>query len=162
MWDEIEAAEGLPLRIAAGEKGLYEIRFAPFGAAPEGSRDPNHPLLVEAAAQLRAYFDARLREFSLPLDPQGTPFQLRVWRELVNIPYGATRTYGDIAAAIGSPDAVRAVGAANGTNPIAIVIPCHRVIGANGKLTGYAGGMETKRRLLDLELGYAWAGRSGG
>ena len=100
---------------------------------------------------MRAYFERRLRDFDLPLDAQGTEFQRRVWRELTTIPYGRTRSYMKIAEAIGSPRAVRAVGAANGSNPIPIVIPCHRVIGASGRLVGYGGGLPLKRRLLDLE-----------
>ena len=120
---------------------------------PEGTFDPHHPLLNEAAQQLRNYFAGDLREFNLPLDPQGTDFQRRVWRELTAIPYGATRSYMQIANAIGAPKAVRAVGAANGANPIAIVVPCHRVIGASGKLVGYGGGLPLKQRLLALERG---------
>jgi O-6-methylguanine DNA methyltransferase len=107
--------------------------------------------LEEAARQLRAYFAGEAREFNLPLDMQGTEFQKRVWRELLAIPYGETRGYGEIAAAMGAPKAVRAVGAANGANPIPIVVPCHRVIGAAGKLVGYGGGLALKRRLLELE-----------
>jgi methylated-DNA-[protein]-cysteine S-methyltransferase len=106
---------------------------------------------VEATSQLRAYFAGRLREFQLPLDLRGTDFQLRVWRQLLTIPYGETRSYSQIARAIGAPAAARAVGAANGANPISIVVPCHRVIGGSGKLVGYGGGLALKRRLLDLE-----------
>jgi methylated-DNA-[protein]-cysteine S-methyltransferase len=109
------------------------------------------PLLVEAVRQLEAYFRGELREFQLPLDFEGTDFQKRVWRQLQTIPYGQTRSYSEIARAIGSPQAVRAVGAANGANPIAIVVPCHRVIGASGKLVGYGGGLPLKKRLLELE-----------
>jgi methylated-DNA-[protein]-cysteine S-methyltransferase len=108
--------------------------------------------------QLTAYFEGRLREFDLALDPEGTPFQLRVWEELRRIPYGEVRSYSDVAAAIGQPKAVRAVGAANGSNPIPIVVPCHRVTGANGKLTGYGGGLPLKRYLLDLEAGARFGG----
>ena len=102
---------------------------------------------------MRAYFAGELRRFDLPLDLAGTDFQRRVWLELTRIPYGETRSYQDLARAIGSPKAVRAVGAANGANPVAIVVPCHRVIGAGGKLVGYGGGLPLKRRLLDLERG---------
>ena len=101
--------------------------------------------------QLRAYFAGKLRRFDLPLDLQGTEFQLRVWRELEAIPFGETRSYSQIATAIGAPRAVRAVGAANGANPIPIVVPCHRVIGAAGNLVGYGGGLPLKKRLLELE-----------
>jgi len=102
---------------------------------------------------MRAYFAGQLRRFELPLDLAGTEFQKRVWLELTRIPYGETRTYQEMASAIGAPKAVRAVGAANGANPVVIVVPCHRVIGANGKLTGYGGGLPLKRRLLTLERG---------
>ena len=107
----------------------------------------------EGVRQVLEYFAGTRREFSLPLRPNGTPFQLRVWRALTEIPYGETRTYGDIARAIGAPGAARAVGGANNKNPIAIIVPCHRVIGANGALTGYAGGLDKKDFLLKLEKG---------
>ena len=110
--------------------------------------------IKEAAQQLDAYWAGDLFDFDLPLAPGGTPFQNKVWAALRTIPYGTTVSYGDIARKIGSPTASRAVGAANGRNPIAIVVPCHRVIGANGTLTGYAGGLDMKRALLDHELGY--------
>ena len=106
---------------------------------------------AEAIAQLRAYFSAELRDFSLPLDPQGTAFQRSVWDALLEIPYGATASYGEIARRIDRPKASRAVGAANGDNPLPIVVPCHRVIGASGKLTGFGGGLEIKAALLALE-----------
>ncbi|PZT70766.1 cysteine methyltransferase [Streptomyces sp. SW4] len=107
----------------------------------------------EAAGQLAAYFDGRLREFSLELRLDGTPFQRAVWDQLRRIPYGETRTYGRLADALGNPAASRAVGLANGRNPIGIIVPCHRVIGATGDLTGYGGGLGRKRRLLDFERG---------
>ncbi len=125
--------------------------------------DPKYPLepsprgedgvLNAARRQLDRYFTDKLRVFDLPLAPLGTPFQQRVWAALLEIPYGVTRSYGALAAAIGAPKASRAVGLANGRNPISIIVPCHRVIGANGSLTGYGGGMERKRQLLDLEQG---------
>jgi methylated-DNA-[protein]-cysteine S-methyltransferase len=102
--------------------------------------------------QLTLYFEGKLRQFDLRLAPRGTPFQLQVWRALCDIPYGQTRSYGEIARRIGTPSA-RAVGLANGSNPIAIIIPCHRVIGSNGSLTGYGGGLPIKRALLELERG---------
>lgn len=102
-------------------------------------------------AQLEAYFKGELQEFDLPLNPEGSEFQLKVWKELLKIPYGTTITYGVLAKRLGDPKASRAVGLANGKNPIWIIIPCHRVIGANGKLTGYAGGLDVKLRLLQLE-----------
>jgi methylated-DNA-[protein]-cysteine S-methyltransferase len=108
-------------------------------------------LLLQAADQLRAYFAGELREFDLPLAPRGTPFQRRVWDAVSAIPYGGTATYAETAVAIGRPSACRAVGAANGRNPLPVIVPCHRVIGAAGELTGYGGGLERKRSLLDLE-----------
>jgi methylated-DNA-[protein]-cysteine S-methyltransferase len=113
--------------------------------------DPASEPFSIAADQLAAYFDGRLTEFTVPLAPAGTPFQRRVWAELRAIPYGETWSYGQLASKIGNPAAVRAVGLANGRNPIAVVIPCHRVIGSDGSLTGYGGGLDRKRYLLDLE-----------
>jgi O-6-methylguanine DNA methyltransferase len=117
----------------------------------QDTRSGKHAIAAEAERQLRAYFAGQLRRFELPLDMRGTEFQLRVWRELENIPYGETRSYTQIAAAINAPQAVRAVGAANGANPIPIIVPCHRVIGSSGKLVGYGGGLPLKKRLLALE-----------
>jgi len=107
----------------------------------------------EAAAELDAYFKGELRQFSVALDIRGTDFQRRVWDALLSIPYGETRSYGEIARAIGHPTAIRAVGLANRANPICIIVPCHRVIGADGKLVGYGGGLHRKQALLDLESG---------
>lgn len=115
------------------------------------TRVDHDPVLVEAERQLLEYFAGKRRMFSLGLDFNGTPFQKKVWQALLTIPYGETRTYGAIAAALGEPKAVRAVGAANGRNPISIIAPCHRVIGASGHLTGFAGGLESKAFLLRLE-----------
>ena len=112
----------------------------------------------EARRQMEAYFAGELTAFELPLAPSGTPFQEKVWLALRTIPYGKTASYRDIAIQVGNPTAVRAVGAANGRNPISIIVPCHRVIGANGSLTGYGGGMERKRWLLDLEARVLAAG----
>lgn len=131
--------------------GLYldppgRLTGVPLGRWDDGA-------LPAARAQLAAYFTGELQVFDLPLADQGTAFQRRVWAALRAVPYGTTCTYGDLAREIGAPAAVRAVGAANGRNPIAVVVPCHRVIGANGTLTGYAGGLERKRFLLDLERG---------
>src|SRR5580700_8334373 len=113
--------------------------------------DTSHPLLVRAQQQLEQYFAGKRRKFTVKLDPAGTDFQTRVWNALRTIPFGETRSYGQIADQIGSRKAVRAVGAANGANPLSIIVPCHRVIGADGKLTGFAGGLEVKARLLALE-----------
>ncbi|AIS01377.1 methylated-DNA--[protein]-cysteine S-methyltransferase [Streptomyces glaucescens] len=118
-----------------------------------GSRDQRP--FAEAEEQLEAYFAGRLTEFTLPLRLHGTPFQRRVWEHLRTIPYGETRTYGRLAAALGNPRASRAVGLANGRNPIGIIIPCHRVVGTDGSLTGYGGGLARKQRLLDFESGTA-------
>ena len=115
--------------------------------------DARHPVLVEAERQLTEYFDRRRTKFDLKLDFAGTAFQRKVWRALLTIPFGETRSYAQIAKQIGSPAASRGVGAANGRNPISIVAPCHRVIGAGGKLTGFAGGLEAKAYLLALEAG---------
>ncbi len=149
-WTEAEVSEGLALRIAATPT---VVRMITFDGPVPGERNDASPLLCEAVRQLRAYFAGELKEFRLPLEMAGTDFQKRVWASLLEIPYGETRSYSQIAQAIGAPMAVRAVGAANGENPIAIVVPCHRVIGANGKLTGYGGGLDLKRRLLDMEQG---------
>lgn len=112
---------------------------------------PDHPVLKEAERQLADYFAGRRKAFDLELDFVGTEFQKKVWAALLTIPFGETRTYGDIARQIGAPKAVRAVGAANGRNPISIIAPCHRVLGSNGHLTGFAGGLETKAHLLKHE-----------
>jgi len=113
--------------------------------------DPRHPVLVAAARQLQEYFAGDRTRFDLQLDFHGTGFQKAVWAALLTIPFGETRSYADIARQIGKPTAMRAVGAANGRNPISIIAPCHRVIGINGSLTGFAGGLDAKRLLLDLE-----------
>ena len=147
---EFAIEDGPALRIMATPAGLRAIDFH-LDRPPEGERDPGDPLLFEIARQLRAYFAGELREFDLPLDVEGTPFQKRVWTELGSIPYGETRSYLQVAAAIGAPRAVRAVGAANGANPAPIVVPCHRVIGTSGKLVGYGGGLPLKKRLLEIE-----------
>jgi methylated-DNA-[protein]-cysteine S-methyltransferase len=147
-----------PLTIVAEEgqvTGLYmdAQRHAPGPEAFGLPADPAEEPFAGAAAQLRAYFDGELTEFDLPLSPAGTEFQRRVWAGLRAIPYGETVTYGELARRLGSPAASRAVGLANGKNPIAIVVPCHRVIGSDGSLTGYGGGLDRKRFLLALERG---------
>jgi len=154
MWQSIEEmfAGDLRLRLTASAAGIRAIEFEPFAPA-DTAPNAGNPLLTEVARQLHAYFEGQLRRFDLPLDLAGTEFQRRVWLELTRIPYGETRSYQQMACAIGSPKAVRAVGAANGANPAAIVVPCHRVIGASGKLVGYGGGLPLKRRLLALERG---------
>lgn len=135
--------------------GLYmeDHRHAPVDRGPERSGADVPPVLQEAAAQLTAYFDGQRTTFDLPLAARGTAFQQRVWALLPTIPYGRTATYGELAKELGSPGASRAVGLANGRNPISIVVPCHRVVGASGALTGYGGGIERKQALLALEQG---------
>ncbi len=118
---------------------------------PGAARSSDHAGLRQLEEQLTAYFDGTLREFTVPLDLRGTPFQLRVWSALQEVAYGELRTYGQIAASLGAIRAVRAVGAANGANPVPIIVPCHRIIGSNGRLVGYGGGLDMKRRLLELE-----------
>lgn len=143
-----------PLFLAASAQGLRAIAF----------RDNRHPVrrgddwqpgdnavLRDARRQLDAYFAGRRRGFDLPLEPQGTPFQREVWLSLATIPYGATISYAELAQRVARPTAMRAVGGANGRNPLPIVLPCHRVIGADGSLTGFGGGLPTKRFLLELE-----------
>jgi methylated-DNA-[protein]-cysteine S-methyltransferase len=142
------------LLVASNEEGaLAEIRFAHNGRPADAPKSwsRNDRALSGIVAQLRAYFAGELRDFDVSLAFSGTEFQERVWDRLRGIPYGETTTYGAIARAIGHPDAVRAVGAANGANPIPIVVPCHRVIGSNGALTGFGGGINVKRWLLDHE-----------
>jgi len=138
------------MTLAEEDGSLTVIRF-PHRPRPAGAAEEETPLLREAARQLAEYFDGRRRVFDLPLAPRGTPFQHRVWEALKAIPYGETRTYGQVAAAVGNPRACRAVGMANHYNPLPIVIPCHRVLGANGALTGFGGGLDIKQFLLALE-----------
>src|ERR1700722_12268527 len=149
-WRRFEAPGDVSCLIVAGDAGIRTIDF--HGQAQVSCREGvSNPLLRRAVDQLCAYFAGELRNFDLPLDMQGTAFQKRVWQELRNIPYGRTCSYSFVAAAVGAPKAVRAVGAANGRNPIPIGVPCHRVIGAGGSLVGYGGGLPLKRFLLDLE-----------
>ncbi len=143
------------LTLVASDKGLTAILWendkanrVPLGDMREG---PNHPVLQDATKQLEEYFSGKRKSFLLPLDFQGTEFQKKVWEALLTIPFGETRSYAQIAEQVNSPKAVRAVGAANGKNPISIIAPCHRVIGSNGDLTGFAGGLAAKTLLLSLE-----------
>lgn len=142
------------LRVIASADAVEQVQLRPIQPAP-CQCDDDHPVVKEALRQLTAYFAGRLTRFDLPLAIKGSDFQKRVWRALLDIPYGETRSYGELARAIGMPSSVRAVGAANGRNPIAIVVPCHRVIGANGKLVGYGGGLPMKQMLLALEAEHA-------
>ncbi|MFB7929778.1 methylated-DNA--[protein]-cysteine S-methyltransferase [Streptomyces sp. NPDC056039] len=146
-----------PLTLVADDGvlcGLYmtDQRHRP----PEETFGPrDDTLFAEAEEQLEAYFAGDLKDFTVELRLTGTPFQRTVWEQLSRIPYGETRTYGQLAATLGTPTASRAVGLANGRNPIGIIVPCHRVVGANGSLTGYGGGLDRKRRLLEFESGAA-------
>lgn len=144
----LETPIGLITLVEEGD-AVTQLHFGNFFYGTAEHKET--PLLQEAARQLTAYFQGQLRDFSLPLQPQGTTFQRSVWEQLQRIPYGQTRSYGDIARACGNPKASRAVGMANNRNPISIIIPCHRVIGADGKLVGYGGGLDIKIRLLELE-----------
>ena len=143
------------LTLIAGEQGLAAVaweneRPSRIRAHPE-LRVTDHPVLEQAAYQLTEYFNCQRQAFDLPLQFEGTPFQCEVWQALREIPYGETRSYRDIAERIHRPKAMRAVGAANGRNPLSVIVPCHRVIGANGSLTGFAGGLDVKQQLLTLE-----------
>jgi methylated-DNA-[protein]-cysteine S-methyltransferase len=147
------------LRLFASDAGLAAVLWSDEPGShlrPGAFIEPGaHPVLAETERQLCEYFGGERREFRLPLDFHGTDFQQRVWTALLTIPYGQTRTYAQMAAFIGRPTAVRAVGAANGRNPISIVAPCHRVIGSNGTLTGFGGGLDNKAKLLALESAQA-------
>ena len=147
------------LKLVASDKGLTAILWENDkpGRVRLGEmiEDADHPVLLETEQQLGAYFAGTLTAFTVPLDFAGTDFQKSVWHALLTIPFGETRSYAEIARQIGRPSAVRAVGAANGRNPISIIAPCHRVIGSNGALTGFAGGLAAKERLLGLESGQA-------
>jgi methylated-DNA-[protein]-cysteine S-methyltransferase len=144
------------LKLIAGDKGLAGVlwendKISRVPHLQSAVEDKSCPLLVRAGRQLQEYFAGTRKTFDLPLDFVGADFNRKVWQALLTIPYGETRTYGQIARQIGEPNMARAVGAANGRNPVSIVAPCHRVIGANGKLTGFAGGLEAKAFLLKLE-----------
>ncbi len=144
------------LTLMGDDEGLRHILFEsarrPVSIEKAWVRDPDP--FTEIKAQLKAYFEGRLKSFDLPLAPRGTDFQQTVWQALRIIPYGKTVSYGWIAEQIGNPKAVRAVGGANARNPLPIVIPCHRVIGSNGSLTGFGGGLDVKEKLIDLERGH--------
>jgi len=159
MWTEVESPIG-PIRLTAGATALTGVfmlkhKYGPAGF-PEEERGES-ALLTEAARQLAAYFGGELRDFDLPLAPEGSDFQRQVWDELRRIPFGETTSYMAIAKRIGDPRQVRAVGSANGRNPISIIIPCHRVVGSDGSLVGYGGGLDRKRWLLDHEIRVAGA-----
>jgi methylated-DNA-[protein]-cysteine S-methyltransferase len=152
QYTRIESPLG-PLLLVADAAGLRKIFFEngrDRGRLESFWKEDSKPF-KDTISQLRSYFAGELQEFDLTLAPEGTPFQLNVWQRLCQIPYGETISYGELARRIGNPNASRAVGLANGSNPIPIVIPCHRVIGSNGKLTGYGGGLPIKEKLLALE-----------
>jgi methylated-DNA-[protein]-cysteine S-methyltransferase len=138
-----------PLLLIGDETGLRELAMQPHAPPEDARHDPE--ALAAAAGQLAEYFAGHRLRFDLPLSPAGTPFQLRVWAALREIPYGRTTTYGEIANDLGQPTAARAVGLANGRNPLAVIVPCHRVIGRDGTLTGFGGGLDRKRWLLEHE-----------
>ena len=143
------------LLLTADDDGALTAVDLPNRHRDTAGLERDDELLAGARRQLTEYFAGERTTFDLPLRPHGAPFQLRVWEALLRIPYGETASYGEVARELGHPTAARAVGAANGRNPLAIVVPCHRVIGSDGTLTGYAGGLECKRALLDLEVGRA-------
>jgi methylated-DNA-[protein]-cysteine S-methyltransferase len=157
LWTSASFPFGISLFLATDGSALTQVSFAasaddtPADWLEDGVRSPENPILADAIGQLREYFAGSRETFSVPLRPAGTPFQLSVWRALEEIPYGHTRTYRDIACMLGRPTATRAVGAANGQNPLPIFVPCHRVIGSNGSLTGFGGGLDVKLALLRLE-----------
>jgi methylated-DNA-[protein]-cysteine S-methyltransferase len=142
-----------PLTLAGRDEVLINLRMEDQTHPPPGRADwvRDDHAFPKVAEQLEAYFEGELTEFDVALDMQGTPFQRQVWAALCDIPYGTTASYGEVARRIGRPSASRAVGMANGRNPVGIIVPCHRVIGANGTLTGYGGGLDRKQVLLDLE-----------
>ncbi len=137
-----------PMTLVANDKALVGVEF---GKSPRGELNEKHPILMRAEAQLGKYFAGKLKNFELPLAPHGTAFQERAWSELRKIPYGQVISYGEQAKRARKPQAMRAIGSANGKNPFAIIVPCHRVIAKDGKLGGYAGGLDIKRKLLTLE-----------
>ncbi len=139
------------LLLAGGERGLRRLWMSPFRIQPDWTHDPD--TFANVHHQLDQYFAGERSEFDVQLDLVGNRFELSVWDALLGIPHGETASYGDIARRIGAPSAARAVGMANGRNPVAVIVPCHRVIGSNGSLTGYGGGLERKRFLLELEAG---------
>jgi len=144
-----------PMTVVASDGGLRAVLWPDDSGRvrlPDDIvEDASHPVVVTASTQLREYFDGERTAFDVPIDLVGTDFQQTVWRSLAAIPYGETATYGEQARRIGRPTAARAVGSANARNPLSIVLPCHRVVGADGSMTGFAGGLDTKRFLLDLE-----------
>ncbi|KFF29038.1 cysteine methyltransferase [Chryseobacterium piperi] len=157
MYKDVPSPVGL-IRVIASDQGLVAVLWEGEDykrtklSAPV--REDLHPVLLQAEAELKEYFENKRRIFDIPLDFKGTDFQIKVWEALLKIPYGMTKTYGELAKILGDIKAVRAVGGALNKNPISIIVPCHRVVGASGKLVGFAGGLENKSILLDLEKGF--------
>jgi methylated-DNA-[protein]-cysteine S-methyltransferase len=151
-WHRVNSPLG-ELQLVGDGRSLTRLEMSPRNVPADARHDPE--VFGDVEAQLDAYFAGELTEFDVPLAPAGSGFQLAVWDALTRIPYGETASYGEIAAELGRPDAVRAVGSTNGRNPIAVIIPCHRVIGADGSLVGYGGGLPRKRLLLELEAEHA-------
>jgi methylated-DNA-[protein]-cysteine S-methyltransferase len=154
--DFFESPHGRML-VAANEAGIAGVHFDGQkhfpGRHADSRRDPRNPFVVQAIRELAEYFAGERKRFDVALAPAGTPFQLAVWRAIAGVPYGETISYGELARRAGAPGHARAAGAATGRNPIGIIVPCHRIVGANGSLTGYAGGLPRKRALLALEAG---------
>ena len=154
FYQQIESPVG-KLKLVASAKALVAVLWEqerPNRVKLDTSKlDPRHPILLETERQLTEYFAGKRTQFELPLEPCGTEFQMKVWRALRDIPFGQTRSYLDLARVVGSSNAPRAVGVANGKNPLSIIVPCHRVVGSDGSLTGFAGGLETKAKLLGFE-----------
>ena len=153
VYDEFRSPQG-PMVIAATAKGVAGVYFKGQKHFPETRdwrRDPRHPALRQAKRELQEYFARRRRRFTVPVDPAGTPFQRAVWKAIAKVRFGGTLTYGELARRAGHPGSARAAGAATGRNPLGILVPCHRIVGADGSLTGYAGGLARKRALLALE-----------
>ena len=152
-YDQFETPQGTMLVTATG-KGLAGVYFKGqkhFPKKREWQRDARHPVLRQARRELTEYFAGKRRRFDVALDPQGTVFQRSIWKTIAKVGYGKTLTYGELAQRAGHPGSARAAGAATGRNPLSVIVPCHRIIGANGSLTGYAGGLSRKRALLELE-----------
>ncbi len=155
VFKSVESPVGL-LTMVASDMGLHALLFGDEAVAcaqgfKDSTEDPDHPILLQAERELREYFQGKRKRFDVQPNLAGTPFQRQVWNMLREIPYGQTTTYGELATRMGSARLARAVGAANGRNPVAIIIPCHRVIGKGGALTGFGGGLDTKSFLLELE-----------
>lgn len=160
LYTEIDSPLGPILLVsnATALTGFYFVgqKYAPV-TTDHWRRDPELPLFRDVEAQVAAYASARRQTFDVPIRFEGTPFQLRVWQAIAAIPFGTTLSYSALAERIGAPSSMRAVGAATGRNPISLIVPCHRVVGRDGALTGYAGGLDRKRALLDFESGLDWA-----